>query len=254
MPRHVDIDEDGEIARLTLDRPARHNSLVPSLLEELREGIVTADAGAAGAIVLGAAEESFSTGGDLRAFHDHRDDIEAFADRIVGALNEVILALSRCETPVVTAVDGAVTGGSVGLLLGSDIVFVSPGASVTPYYARVGFSPDGGWTALMPAVIGPARTAEVLLADRTIPARQAVEWGLAAAEVARVDAHATRVARRLAGLEGSSQARVKRLVGPPHDELAARLEAERRAFVEQIGTEPARRGIAEYLGLDDPPS
>ncbi|MCW5773994.1 MAG: enoyl-CoA hydratase/isomerase family protein, partial [Rhodospirillaceae bacterium] len=156
--------KDG-VGRITLNRPARHNSLIPELLESLERDIA-ASAGL-GAVVLAANGRSFSTGGDVAAFHTQTEiDRPAYSARIVGALNRVILALFDLPMPVIGRVQGPVTGGSLGLVLACDLVAVTPAAFFQPYYVDVGFSPDGGWTAILPDRIGPARAREVQLLNQ----------------------------------------------------------------------------------------
>ena len=180
MSQLVLSEKVGPVTVLTLNRAGRHNSLVPQLLEEALAALETFGKDPdVRAVVLQANGRSFSTGGDLGRFHTHLDDLASYAGKLVGLLNRVILALVELPMPVVAAVHGIVTGGSLGLVLGCDVVLVAPEASFTPYYSVVGFSPDGGWTAMLPGIIGPQRSAEVLLRNLTISAQQAVNWGLA---------------------------------------------------------------------------
>jgi enoyl-CoA hydratase/carnithine racemase len=245
------------IAILTLNRAERHNSLVPALLEEMLAALeaIGGDRGA-GAVVLRAKGRSFSTGGDVAGFQDHLDDLEAYAGEIVGLLNQVILALVELPVPVVAAVQGIVTGGALGLVLGCDVVLVAPEASFTPYYSVVGFSPDGGWTAMLPDIIGPKRAAEVLLRNLTITAEQVVAWGLASRIVLaeRIGDEALRVAREIVTGKPGTIRHSKGLLGRAWGDLAARLEGERARFVMQIGTEEARRGILAFLERRRPPA
>jgi 2-(1,2-epoxy-1,2-dihydrophenyl)acetyl-CoA isomerase len=241
----------GPVAVLTLNRAERHNSLVPGFLAEILAAIETAGAQrGVRAIVLRANGRSFSTGGDLRGFYEHLDDLEAYASETVGLLNQVILAMIELPVPIVAAVHGIVTGGSLGLVLASDVVLVAPEASFTPYYSVVGFSPDGGWTALLPASVGLKRAGEVLMRNQTISAEQAVAWGLASRVVPadRIREEALKVARELAAMKAGSIGHTKAILGPACHDLEARLEAERARFVQQIATEEARRGIEAFLG------
>jgi len=244
------LDKRDSVALLTLNRPERHNSLVPALLQEMRVSLEAVQAQPdVRAVVLQANGGSFSTGGDVRGFYEHMDALEAYAHRIVGLLNRVILALIDLPVPVVAAVHGLVTGGSLGLVLGSDVVLVAPEASFTPYYSVVGFSPDGGWTALLPGLIGPKRVAEVLACNHTITAQQAVEWGLANRLVPaeRIREEALKAAQAIAAKKAGSLRHTKRLLGMAYGDLAARLEAERSRFVQQIATQEAQSGLVAFL-------
>ena len=250
MNQLVLIERIESIAILTLNRPQRHNSLVPALLTELQAALdaIGRDRHVR-AVVLQANGRSFSTGGDVAGFYTHVDDLETYAGHIVGLLNQVILALVNLPVPVVAAVHGIVTGGSLGLVLASDIVLVAPEASFTPYYSVVGFGPDGGWTAMLPTIIGSKRTAEVLIRNRTITAEQAVAWGLANRVVpaGRIRDEALGEAQDIAARKPGSIRHIKRLLGLGCGDLSANLEEERVRFVEQIVSEEARNGIVTFL-------
>jgi enoyl-CoA hydratase/carnithine racemase len=240
----------GSIAILTLNRSERHNSLVPELLEALLAALAAVGEDPdVRAVVLQANGRSFSTGGDVGGFYGHMDNLPVYAGKLVGLLNRVILALLELPVPIVAAVHGIVTGGSLGMVLGCDVVLAAPGASFTPYYTVVGFCPDGGWTAMLPVIIGPKRAAEVLLRNLTITAKQAVAWGLVSRIVPgdRIRHEALAVARDIAAQKPGSISHTKRLLGLADGDLVARLEAERTRFIEQIASDEARQGIITFL-------
>ncbi len=250
MSALVLLERDGALARLVLNRPARHNSLVPELLRALLGALdeCAADDGVA-ALVLAHAGPSFSTGGDVRAFHERGEGIGAYGAELVGLLNEAIVRLAGYPKPVVAAVDGTVTGGALGLVLACDIVLVSARASFTPYYVDVGFSPDGGWTALLPAFIGPARARSVQLLNQRISAEQALAWGMAAKLVASIDMadQAAATARAVAAKVPGSVRRTRVLLGPDPLRLAEALERERIEFLQQVVSIEAQQGMQRFL-------
>lgn len=238
----------GAVAVVTLNRPARHNALVPELLTDLLESLRNGPAADAAAVVLAAEGPSFSTGGDLLGFHLHLDSIGEYAERLVGLLNDVILALYDLPLTTVCAVNGQVCGGSLGLLLGCERVVMRRDASVTPWYGAVGFSPDGGWTAMLPDVIGARQAAQWLADNARHDAARCRELGLAD-EVVDTDATAAACAwaaeAAMTGPGGAGRARSRR-----HGDstaLARRLAAEKREFVRQVRTAKARDGIERYL-------
>ena len=249
MSKLVLAELDGDIATLTLNRPERHNSLVPELLRDMLGAL--RDASQARALILQANGRSFSTGGDVRGFYEHRADIETYSKQIIGLLNETILAMIALPVPIVAAVHGIVTGGSIGLVLASDIVLVAPETTFTAYYTTVGYSPDGGWTAMLPAVIGAKHAAEALLLDRSITAQEAIEWGLAnrIVPVDRIRDEARAVAEKIAKQKPGSVLRAKRLLWRDTETVARKLEEERRQFVEQIVTTEAQEGMAAFLHI-----
>jgi enoyl-CoA hydratase/carnithine racemase len=152
---------DGAAARITLDNATRHNALTPTLLDDLRAALSHVRESDARLLVLAGEGRSFSTGGDIAGFLAHADDpgrLRDYAERIVQALNDAILDLLRFPIPIIARVQGATTGGAIGLVLASDIVLATPDAFFQPWYGVVGFAPDGGWTALMGDRIGASRS------------------------------------------------------------------------------------------------
>lgn len=241
---------EGATAVVTLNRPERHNSLVPALLQTMLD--ILADVAAnesVRAMVLRANGRSFSTGGDALGFMQHADNMEPYAREIVGLLNQVILALIDLPVPVITAVHGIVTGGSLGFILGSDIVLLAPEASFTPFYSDVGPSPDGGWAVLLPLLIGPRRAAEVLYLNETIDAETAVAWGLANSVVAadQIQREALSLAEAIATKKQGSIRHTKQLLHLNRAEIAARLDAELNHFVQQMVTTEAIDGFRDFV-------
>jgi len=226
---------------IRLNRPARHNALVPELLVELLDAFDDARSQRARTVILAAAGRSFSTGGDLLGFWQHRDNIAEYAQHLVGLLNQVIISIATHRSPVACAVQGQVTGGSLGLLLATDHVIMQHDVQITPWYEEVGFSPDGGWTAMLPKVIGRQRSLDWLSRNESLAAETCLEMGVAH-EIVATDpltaslAWSDRVAGKGSPLNTDTAA------------LSQGLEAERVAFVKQIQTPEAIDGIARFLG------
>lgn len=243
----VAVGVDAGVVTITLNRAQRHNSLVPQLLEELRDAFRNCDASAVGPVVLRAAGASFSTGGDLDGFLDHADEIYAYSDRLVGLLNDTVISIFDCPLPVIVAVDGQVTGGSLGLVLAADIVLVTGRASFRPYYVDVGFSPDGGWSVLLPELIGHKRALAIQLLNQRVSAEQALEWGLATAyaDSADLDDALADLSAALQDKHAESVRQTRRLMRPR--DLEARLEEEKQRFLQRITAPEALAGIRRFL-------
>ncbi len=249
LAKQVLLGTDDGVATVTLNRPERHNSLVPEMLSQLLDALsACARDPNVGAVVLRAAGRSFSTGGDLRGFLEHAGDIRNYSEELLGLLNEVIVEICDCRVPVIVAVDGQVTGGALGLVLAADIVLVTERATFRPYYVDVGFSPDGGWTALLPEIIGRKRASAVQLLNQTVSADQALDWGLATAyaDSAELEPALVELCGRLQNKKAGSVHNTRRLMRPA--DLESRLDEEKRRFVAQIATDEAIEGIRAFLG------
>jgi len=150
----VRLEQGGAVARITLANPARCNALTVELLAELNAALDRLQVPRA--VVLAAEGRHFSTGGDVArlAAAVAAGCGPAHGADLVGGLNAAILKLAALPCPVLARVQGALTGGALGLVLAADLVAMAPDAFVQPWYAAVGFAPDGGWTAMLPARIG----------------------------------------------------------------------------------------------------
>lgn len=226
------------VSVITLDRPARGNALVPDLLADLQSALDQA-AKKGGSLVLTGSGKAFSTGGDIAGFLDHAGSAEALRDysaNLVGALNRVILTLRSHPGTVIAAVNGPVTGGSLGLALAADRILVSDRVFVQPYYAAMGFAPDGGWTALLPHRIGAARTSGWIASDTRLHTDDLLRIGFAD-RICPPDAllpAALAEAQGATGLDPAIILDARRLTGQDAEALAPALEAERQAFLTQI--------------------
>lgn len=259
----VRVAHAGPVATLTLARPAMHNALVPDLLLDLCVALEQIGRrGETRAVVLAADGEAFSIGGDMRRFAAEMAGpaLQTYAAELVGLLNQAVLALLRLPQPVVAAVHGHVTGGSLGLVLACDLAVMADDAVLKAHYATAGFTPDGGWTALLPRLVGTRRAAACLMLNRSLSARQALDWGVVNELVpaGEVGAAALRAAERIAASPDATMRAAKRLLAPDTAlaGIEAALEAERQRFVAAIVEPAARAGVADFLrrftGYPDP--
>lgn len=241
---------------LWLDRPERHNALVPELVNDLRTAIADAAARDPVALVLSARGLSFSTGGDIAGFLAHAGTCEAlrgYAATLVGSLHEAILELLAFPAPVLAAINGPVTGGSTGLVLAADLVAMAEHSFLQPYYSEVGFGPDGGWTALLPERIGSAKALEIQYLNARLNAYEAARLGLAT-KVCPLQDLETIVQTWIARLRrGSAQthraARLNIWDESRRDGVRRRLEQEKTRFLELITRPATLEGMREFSRL-----
>ena len=241
----IEYERAGEVGVVTLNRPNRSNSLVPEMTRQMLtilDGIGVDQT--VRAVVLQAEGRAFSTGGDTQDYMERDDEIVDYARAIVGGLHRCMLAMIDLPIPIVAAVNGIVTGGGLGLLLASDYVCASRNVRIAPYYSVVGFSPEGGWTAILPFIIEPKRASEWLMLNRFVSAETLLDWGvvnrLCAAKRIREDA--MQIAQSIAARQPGSIRHTKRLLWQERDQIAARLDLELEHFLQQITTKEARDG------------
>ncbi|MFY8107209.1 MAG: enoyl-CoA hydratase/isomerase family protein [Elstera sp.] len=248
----VDVRRSGGVATLTLNRPQRHNSLVPALLDALNTVLDDFAKLPPRVLVLTGAGRSFSTGGDVGAFADvptfQRRD---YAAGLVGEFHRAILALIDLPCPVIARAQGPVTGCALGFVLAADLVAMAKGAFIAPYYVDVGFAPDGGWTALLPDRIGPTRAAEIQFLNRHVMAEEALSLGIIQAVTTPEDLDAQIAAwvETLLGKHTGSLLATKQLLWPPErrERLIQGLERERQRFLTLIDSPETDVAMKQFL-------
>lgn len=235
------------VARVTLNRPASLNAFDMEMGARWRDvaRAVTTDP-SVGAVILDAAGPAFCAGGDVVAMGTAAtsgSELTAMA----GVIHEGIRAFVESSVPVVAAVQGAVAGGGLGIMLTADYIVAGPRARFVSKYANIGLTPDLGVSTLLPAAIGSRRALQLLLQDRSLDAEEAREWGLIAEVVEDPAARAEEVARFW--LDGATAAfgQAKRLVRAGAERpFAANLDDEAATIGAAFDTPEARARIAAF--------
>lgn len=157
----ISVEHDGAVLRIRLDRPEKLNAVDTPMLEELSVHIRGAEADeSVRAVLLTGAGRAFCSGGDLTG-----GDTAGAAD----AANRVVRAITSLPKPVIAGVHGAAVGFGCALALACDLVVAAPASYFQLAFTRVGLMPDGGASALLPLLIGRARTARMAMAAERSP-------------------------------------------------------------------------------------
>jgi 2-(1,2-epoxy-1,2-dihydrophenyl)acetyl-CoA isomerase len=159
-----------------LDRPTRRNAMIPSMLQELVEHLRGA-AASGRPVILTATGPTFCVGADVNWLGSLHDPALGVAD-LVAVHHLAVTTIVEMPVPVVTAINGPVAGGGIGLALAPDYIIAATHATFTTAYFRLGLTPDGGSSAFLERTIGAARTLELLLTNRALSAQDAHAWGL----------------------------------------------------------------------------
>ncbi len=145
--QHLQIEQDGGVATLWMNRPDRHNAFDEDLIEELtRSALALGADDNVRVVVLAGRGRSFSAGADLdwmRRAADYGYD-KNLAD--AHTLAAMLRAIAEIPKPTVARVHGAALGGGMGLVAACDIAIASNNAMFATSEVRFG---------LIPATIGP---------------------------------------------------------------------------------------------------
>lgn len=143
----VTVESDGNIARITLNRPERRNAIDGVMVTELREAFEgLAQEQALRAILLAAKGEVFCAGADIKWMQSTAPISETQARDDAQRLTSMFRAINDCPCPVIGLVQGPAFGGGVGLMALCDMVVAAEDATFSLSEARLG---------LIPAIIAP---------------------------------------------------------------------------------------------------
>lgn len=244
------------VARLTLNRPARHNALDATLIAELSQAAARlATDPAVRVVVLTGAGQSFCAGGDIGWFRDTLALDRSGRVAQSAGLGHMLAALAHLPKPLIGRIQGPAYGGGVGMIAVCDVAIGSAEGRFGLTEVRLGLIPAN----ISPHVIariGAARARATMLSGALFDAAEAERIGLLdrAVPAAELDAAVeTVVAAHLEAAPGAVAA-TKRLVrdvavAPPGDHVA--LTSERLADAWE--SDEGREGIDAFLARRTPP-
>ncbi|WP_095588715.1 enoyl-CoA hydratase/isomerase family protein [Actibacterium ureilyticum] len=166
----IDLDRDGRLWTITLNRPDKANSVTKQMLEQIDAYVAEAAESDVAVLILTGVGKVFSAGADL-------DEARAglATDPVWERLSGRIAALD-CLT--IAALNGTLAGGAMGMALACDIRLAVPGAKFFYPVMKLGFLPQPSDPGRMAALIGPARTKLVLLGGQKLLTDEALQFGL----------------------------------------------------------------------------
>jgi enoyl-CoA hydratase len=177
------VDQQDHIARLTLNRPEKRNTMGFGFFEELAKHFAQFDSNPDVRVVVIKAEgKSFTAGTDLQeaaslvvgGAADEREWIRMK----VAELQEGFNAIEQCRKPVIAAIHSHCIGGGVDLISACDIRLAAADAVFSIRETRLGIIADLGTLQRLPYIIGQGWFRELALTGRDFSAAEALQMGL----------------------------------------------------------------------------
>ncbi|ETX04910.1 MAG: enoyl-CoA hydratase [Candidatus Entotheonella gemina] len=188
----LQIEREGAIEWLTLNRPERLNALSRQMCDELQAyfGHLYTDHHVR-VVILRGAGRGFCAGFDLK---DAGDFSAGPTDgmRAQRRVSEVILRMRRCPQPIIALLNGPASGGGFALALASDVRYATPKTRMNVAMAKVGLTGcDMGISYFLPKTVGVSVAAELMMSGRFIDAERSRSLGLVSDVVAPENLAAT---------------------------------------------------------------
>jgi 2-(1,2-epoxy-1,2-dihydrophenyl)acetyl-CoA isomerase len=235
------------VARITLNRPEAANTLNEELSSQMLDAIIRAEENkeVRALVISGGTGRFFCAGADLKSFYSAPGALKSRVSLFHVAISRIV----RAPFPVIAAVNGTAAGGGMGLACCCDLIVAAESAKFIMAYTRRGLSPDGTTTYFLPRRIGVGRALELAYTNRTLGAREALEWGLVNRVVPddSLSAETHALAAELARGATQALAAAKRLIySGTHESLESQIENELRSIFELAATEDTKEAIAAF--------
>ncbi|MBP1849286.1 enoyl-CoA hydratase/isomerase family protein [Rhizobium halophytocola] len=248
-PRLADLDGFGvvidmaeERADIVLDRPP-FNVISMAARDQLRLVFEALDEdNRIRVIVLRAEGENFSSGGNIKGF------MEASPEH-VSKLAWNIAAPARCEKPVIAANRGYAFGVGFEISLACDFRIVSETCQYALPEQKLGQIPGSGGSARLQKIVGVTRTKDIVMRSKRIPAKTALDWGIATECVADSDLETAvdSLVRELRGFSPLAQRTAKKLLNDTDDALlSTAIELEGLNYSRLRQSEDFKEGVEAF--------
>ena len=185
------------VATITLNRPEFLNAWTGRMGQEVAAALAQAEADpAVVGIVITGAGRGFCAGADMKMLQGitgdgHDASATAAAAEIVGDGTGVLPGDASLDElrgtytypmslrkPVIAAINGAIAGMAVPIVLACDLRFMNEDAVLTTSFSQRGLIAEWGIAWLLPRLAGSANALDLLFSARKITGREAAEIGL----------------------------------------------------------------------------
>ena len=268
----IDVSRVGAVAVITIDRPARFNSLDIQTAQDFRRaGLQCARDEQVRAVVIRGVPGVFCSGADLKFIRDRGDagDLAYLTQQrprgeqrarpgygevfkqILEYIHSAISEIRRAPKPFVAAVDGIAAAGGFGIAMSCDVVVASERAAFECAYSRTGLTGAESSTFMLPRLVGLRRSMELMLVNRRLTAAEARDYGLVTevCPLVSFDERTLAVAERLAAGPPRAFATAKELLNQSAgmDQLDAHLDRERQELARAADSAEFAEGLTAFF-------
>jgi enoyl-CoA hydratase/carnithine racemase len=226
---------------LAIDRTAKRNALDITTYRQLRQAVQAAGEDArVRVIVFTGSGAVFTSGNDLADFRDHPESDEGI---------QLLRSLINTDKPVIAAVEGFAVGIGSTMLLHCDLVYAGKSTLFSLPFVKLGLSPEGASTLLLPQLAGSKLAAELLLLGRNFGALEAERAGLINQTVDDGTAlpAALKAARALLEVPAESLVITKRLLQRNRDHIRQVIDEEAEELARRATSPSAQDAIGRLL-------
>jgi enoyl-CoA hydratase len=184
----LNIEREGHIVVITINRPEVHNCLDPETMVRLADtwAMVRDDNDIRVAVFTGTGKEAFCSGADLGRLvpilSGARKPEDEWDVKVMKNFDSILQATMLRDfdvvKPVIAAINGACFAGGMEMIQGMDIRVASETSKFGLQEVQRGLMPGGGSTVRLPRQIHYAKAMEILLTGEILTVEDALAFGL----------------------------------------------------------------------------
>jgi len=249
MFENILVENQNQIAKITINRPNQLNALNKQTIEELHEALSLAnDEKNIGVIILtGSGEKAFVAGADIKEFADF--SIAQGGELAMNGQKTLFDFIENLSKPVIAAVNGFALGGGLELAMASHIRIASTNARMGLPEVSLGVIPGYGGTQRLAQLVGRGKANEMVFTAGMIKADEALSLGLVnhVVEQEELLAKAEEIANKILANSGMAISSAINSINANYKEGVNGFETEISEFGKCFGTSDFKEGTTAFL-------
>jgi methylglutaconyl-CoA hydratase len=243
------LEFNGEIAKITLNRPDKRNAITTTMISEILTALDVIEKSHTRVVILTGAGKCFCAGIDLEMLAAIAKQSPSENQEDSRRIAKMLRRIWSFPRPMIAAVNGAAYAGGCGIATLCDFTIATTEAKFGYTEVKIGFLP-AIVSVFLTRQIGEKRSRDLLLTGRIISAAEAKEFGMVT-EVVPTERLLDRVQELVAELIAASPSSVTRAKHLLTSSAAAGLDHDlERAILENARircTPDFKEGIASFL-------
>ena len=244
---NIYIEEENQVAVITIDRPKKLNALNTATIKELHNAFkeLEEDEAIRVIIVTGSGEKAFVAGADISEFAHF--DVEQGKQLSATGQELLFSFVQHLSTPVIAAINGFALGGGLELAMGCHFRVASDNAKMGLPEVSLGVIPGYGGTQRLPYLVGKGIAMEMIMTAGMIDAQKALQYGLVNYVVSQKELLplCQKLAGKILNNSGVAIAHAIKAVNAGYNNNGYTVEID--AFGRCFGTEDFKEGTQAFL-------
>jgi enoyl-CoA hydratase len=171
----VDVEFDGRLAVITIDRPHARNAISLETMDQLEKALDGAE-GASALVIKGAGDRAFVSGGDLKELGALRTEMEASSMAL--RMRSICDRIAGFPAPTIAVLNGHALGGGAEFAVAADIRLAAEDIKIGFNQVTLEIMPAWGGAERLVVLVGYSKALLLAGAGTVLDAAEAQRIGL----------------------------------------------------------------------------